>query len=721
MSVETELQNIGSIISQLQQGGDLKVGFYNANGLTELQKALKEAFKDIIEGTKVVKQKVIDADKKLKTQTGFVVSLSQKTVQEQEETQKKVAKETAKELSKAYDNATGPLKEILSKRDKVRTLFNDKLARNMFLASKSFEYGLKILSSIFNTTKKYGDIAKDLSDAGLMIGSNSSMLYKTTSGAMKNIESRATDFTNIITYSANQAGLKLEDFAEQLKNNSDLLVRFYSMNIEGTQEIGNLYGTIEKRAKDMSFANANAIVKHWGSTVLPLYSTEEYMADQLNTSFGNLSETMNYFMKATGKSAENLLKENELREKTTALEQLTAENPGLVASMKSVGYSDDMIMNALTGRITSELNLQLMNSPMFASGLRNVQQLIAQHRNDGYLNTKEGRELFANTLLQSVNNARSEKTNLRKMNSYLTFGTYMSYEEIRKRQGVDRLIDNGINPNANVLGQRSSQTEYVENLNDLNKDLNRLANTADEIKSWNLGSASWYSKQLDRIVYGIEKLLPSGASSPVLNRIASGIWTGLGVLGVGYTGYSLLRRGLGLSGKSLLSSSGQTVSQAGMLSKISPAMRTGLKIGGGVLGGLGGGYEAYQGIKNWNKNDSALTQGLSIGQIASGIGAAGALILAPFTGGATLPAAAWLGLGSGLFSMGASMSRSGSELEQSARRGSTEGQPYYFNSPEIVNKLNQIQTVCQSLYGVACANRQMNTFARMDAVSASNK
>ena len=134
-----------------------------------------------------------------------------------------------------------------------------------------------------------------------------------------------------------------------------------------------------------------------------------------------------------------------------------------------------------------------------------------------------------------------------------------------------------------------------------------------------------------------------------------------------------------------------------------------------ALGGAG--YGAVTGGLT-GMGAGALT-GAVIGGIIGAFGGPGGILLGAKAG--AIAGAKLGGVSGTLTGAFSGASSAGSQLEQSSRMGSTEKQPMYFNSPEIVNKLNQIQTVCQSLYGVACMNRQMNTFARMDTVSASYK
>ena len=579
-----------------------------------------------------------------------------------------------------------------------------------------------------------------MSDAGLMIGSTTNMLYKTAEGTYKRFSDGTTDFNAIITHSANLAGIRLEDFGDKLKENSSFLTRMYSMGVEGTAELGNLYATVAKRAGDMSQRNADTVVKQWAGAIQPLYTTEEIMSNKLNTSFDNLVETMNYFMKATGKSAENILKENEIKEKTLALERITAENPQIVSALKSVGYSDDMIMGALTGRITKELNMQLMNSPNFAAGFRNVQQMIQQHATDGYLNTDEGRKLFANTVLASVNNAQSDIRNIRNMSDYLTRRTYAGYDYIRSIEAVGRIRTNAINPNATILGQNSSQTAAVEASNELNRDTNKVVNDIKNILSPGMKNIAGILKIMDSVVgagrWGTNLI----SSNPIVNSLVGGLIWGGGAALTGWGAIHGLRTMMGGQGLgTMLTGAGQGVKNLFTLGGLKSA-GLGVARGGQIIAPIiAGGYTGsmtggWAGSHFESGGAGALAGGAVGGLSGAGVGAGVGAIFGGLVGllggplGVAGGAAAGAKLGALLGGTAGTLtgavsgaSASGSQLEQSARRGSTEGQPYYFNSPEIVNKLNQIQTVCQSLYGVACANRQMNTFARMDAVSASNK
>lgn len=728
MSAEEELSSIRQRLELLSSNGNvLSVGFFNAAALKLLEASVSNALISARSKSRQDYLKILKGAK-IPTQPGIDSSLD------------KHRKESTKAQEKLYNKYAGKLGSYFDNFKELKTIFGpgNEFARNLFLASKAFEAGTGILKKAFQASMTYMDAAKDLSDAGLMIGSSSNMLYRTVEGAYERFSDGTADFNSIITHSANLAGIRLEDFGEKLKNNSTFLTRMYAMGIEGTAEIGHLYATVAKRAGDMSQKNADAVVKQWSSAIMPFYTSEEIMANKLNGSFDNLVETMNYFMKATGKSAENLIKENEIKEKTAALEKLTAENPQIVSLMKSAGFSEEMIMHALTGRITGELNLQLMNSPIFSRGLQNVQQIIAQHRNDGYLNTTEGRQLFANTLLAAVNNAQPEKKRAMGNTGFWTYNSYMSYEEIRRRQGVEFLNPDFMNLNANVLGQNSSQTKIVESANELNRNRNKVLNDIHDLLSPSAKNIATITSIMSEITGIGHAVIPNSLTSPIMNTlIGGGALLGGGALatwgaihglrtmmGGGSLGTILKSAGTGAKALPLALKNGGVVLLKGA-GQFAPVLTGGLA--GSYFGGMAGSHA-----------DTALG-GAGYGAVAGGLSGMGAGALtgaiiggligafggpAGIVGGAKLGAIAGLKLGgvsgtlTGAFS---GASASGSQLEQSARRGSTEGQPYYFNSPEIVNKLNQIQTVCQSLYGVACANRQMNTFARMDAVSASNK
>lgn len=713
---EEELSSIRQRLELLSSNGNvLSVGFFNAAALKLLEASVSNALISARSKSRQDYLKILKGAK-IPTQPGIDSSLD------------KHRKESTKAQEKLYNKYAGKLGSYFDNFKELKTIFGpgNEFARNLFLASKAFEIGTGMLKKVFQSSITYLDAAKDLSDAGLMIGSTTNMLYKTAEGTYKRFSDGTTDFNTIITHSANLAGIRLEDFGDKLKENSSFLTRMYSMGIEGTAEIGNLYATVAKRAGDMSQRNADTVVKQWSSAIMPFYTSEEIMANKLNGSFDNLVETMNYFMKATGKSAENIIKENEIKEKTLALEKITAENPQIVSALKSVGYSDDMIMAALTGRITKELNMQLMNSPNFAAGFRNVQQMIQQHATDGYLNTDEGRRLFANAVLASANNAQTDIRNIRNMSDYLTRRTYAGYDYIRQIEAVGRIRPDAINPNATILGQNSSQTAAVEAANDLNRNTNAVVNDIKNILSPGMKNISSILNIMNGFVdvgrWGTNLI----SSNPIVNNLVGGlIWGGSAAL-TGWGAVKGIKTMMGL-GKGLTATSGTlnagAGATAGLLSKIPAGVRTTGRILGGV-GGVGFGlYDMYDAYRDYDKNSSGITQGLRIGQGLAGLASliGGGLLIAG-TGGLAAPILLGAGTVGGLtFGALADASEGGSKLEQSARRGSTEGQPYYFNSPEIVNKLNQIQTVCQSLYGVACMNRQMNTFARMDAVSASNK
>lgn len=726
-TTEEILENIyAKIDSVVRPSGDVSIGFFNQASLDSLIYGVAKGSAD---GSytgllKYYENKKKNQDKQTATQLEKYIKDGIVRVYNGN---KKIAGETAKELKNGFKEAAskfGKVGEIYSKIDDTLKIFKSgsSFTKNLFLASKAFEAGTGILKKAFQASMTYMDAAKDLSDAGLMIGSSSNMLYRTVEGAYERFSDGTADFNSIITHSANLAGIRLEDFGEKLKNNSTFLTRMYAMGVEGTAEIGHLYATVAKRAGDMSQRNADAVVKQWSSAIMPFYTSEEIMANKLNGSFDNLVETMNYFMKATGKSAENLIKENELKEKTAALEKLTAENPVIASLMKSAGFSEEMIMHALTGRITGELNLQLMNSPIFSRGLQNVRQIIAQHRNDGYLNTEEGRKLFANTLLSAVNNAEPEKKRAMENNGYWTYNSYMSYEEIRRRQGVEFLNPDFMNLNANVLGQNSSQTKMVESANELNRNRNKVLNDILDLLSPSATNIATITTIMSEITGIGHAVAPNSLTSPIMNTlIGGGALLGGGALATWGTIYGLKTMMGGGLFKSGLAASGAGAQTAGGIPLSSALIRsataktalatTGRALGAGASAAIAG-YNLYDEWETSSKTKKA-------SQLASLLLGIGGLIAAPFSGGLSLALTAG-SIGTGALS-GFLPDKAGSQLEQSARRGSTEGQPYYFNSPEIVNKLNQIQTVCQSLYGVACMNKQMNTFARMDAVSASYK
>jgi len=363
-----------------------------------------------------------------------------------------------------------------------------------------------------------------------------------------------------------------------------------------------------------------------------------------------------------------------------------------------------------------------MNSPNFAAGFRNVQQMIQQHATDGYLNTDEGRRLFANTVLASANNAQTDIRNIRNMSDYLTRRTYAGYDYIRQIEAVGRIRTNAINPNATILGQNSSQTRAVEASNEFNRNTNRVVNDIKDLLSPGMKNLARIQEGMAKVTGAIDSILPNSLTSPIANALIGG---GIQLLGTGLAvgssiwmtksilGGGLFKSGLAASGAGTQTAGGIPLSSALIRSATAKTAlaTTGRALGAGASAAIAG-YNLYDEWETSSKTKKAA-------QWASLLLGIGGLIAAPFSGGLSLALTAG-SIGTGALS-GFLPDKAGSQLEQSVRRGSTEGQPYYFNSPEIVNKLNQIQTVCQSLYGVACANRQMNTFARMDAVSASNK
>lgn len=710
----------------------ISIGFFNDVATERLQKIIE---KSVLEARNKIKNKR-DADP---------IPAVNNVASEVSKSSNKVAteiKNAANQQKKDIREYGGKLGSYFSKFKEIKDIFSpgNEFARNLFLASKAFEVGTGILKKVFEASVSYLDTAKDLSDAGLMIGSASGMLYRTVEGAYDRFSDGTADFNAIITHSANLAGIRLEDFGDKLKENSSFLTRMYSMGIEGTAEIGNLYATVAKKAGDMSQKNADTVVKQWAGAIQPLYTTEEIMSNKLNTSFDNLVETMNYFMKATGKSAENILKENEIKEKTLALERITAENPQIVSALKSVGYSDDMIMGALTGRITKELNMQLMNSPNFAAGFRNVQQMIQQHATDGYLNTDEGRQLFANTVLASVNNAQSDIRNIRNMSDYLTRRTYAGYDYIRQIEAVGRIRTDAINPNATILGQNSSQTAAVEASNELNRDTNKIVNDIKNILSPGMKNIAGILKIMDSVVSAGRWGTNLISSNPIANSLVGGLIWGGGAALAGWgaihgirammsgAGLGTMMSGAGAGIKSLFTVGGLKTAGLGLVKGgqvIAPI------IAGGYTGSITGGWA---GSHFESGGAGALAGGAVGGLSGAGVGAGVGAIFGGLVGllggplGVAGGAAAGAKLGALLGGTAGTLtgsisgaSRAGSQLEQSYYRGSSEGQPMYFNSPEIVGKLNQIQSVCQNLYSVACINSQRQVFVRMDNLSAENK
>jgi hypothetical protein len=310
----------------------------------------------------------------------------------------------------------------------------------------------------------------------------------------------------------------------------------------------------------------------------------------------------------------------------------------------------------------------------------------------------------------------------------LTRFSYAPYEFIRQIEAVGRINTDALDLNATVRGQNSSQTALVESSNEANRDINEIKNNITNTISPEMENLSGIYKILSHVTGVGANITGVVSSNPLLNKIVGGAWSIGGPALIAYGAikgakmmYGLARGVMGATGAgagATATGAGATATGAGAAAGILPKV---LKFGGGVLGGISGAYNVYDGIKNWDSNGSTLNKGLRIGQIGTGIAALAALLAAPFTGGTSLlPLVGALGLGSGLLGLGADAT-AGSKLEESAKRGASEEQPNYFTSPEIVNKLTQIQVICQSLYGVACMNKQANTFARMDTVSASYK
>jgi hypothetical protein len=477
--------------------------------------------------------------------------------------QDKQGKEAAKQDNAQHNETIGVAKELLSNvktgnrtADKIirlvsgsaNTLNNlkDVNTRNLEISKMILTATIKMATMYATNTYQFAKIASELSHSGIVIGKGTSLLEQSANGAYKTIQAKGEDFADVLSQSALLANKNIQEFAEDLKRNSQAVSRWYGMGIDGSRELGNQYKQVMEQNKTLSFENSDLVVSYFNNTVIPMFSKEEYMFGGLNTQVGILAKNMHDLSRATGTSVDNLLKEQQIKTENMWFKRFQDQHPEYTALFRRSGLTDSMMKYLATGKITPDLNMELLNTPELYNILSRASVEFRLMERSGTL--KQGYNAFARNFAATLSayKGSGEARGLERWARNLYMNTYADGSPLEKST-LPLALTPYMNWDADEIAEATAQDRLVENLNDVSRELNNL----------NTQFLNFFSMRMEKLedlvgfsyyaLEGAQGLIPnsSGWNSALYSAMSGTAFAG-GVAASLFTTKMVGRWGLGL-------------------------------------------------------------------------------------------------------------------------------------------------------------------------------
>ena len=267
--------------------------------------------------------------------------MAKETLKQQQEVAKvteqvKKTEEAVKKETEARDRADNNALKSLGKLEKEA----EKTTNNLALVTR---IGQQLAGIIVDSVKQMGENAKKFATFAQGL---------TSAGV--SIMDGGKGFRESLTDSANKIGMKTDEFVKMVSGNSQALARLSASGVNQMNYMTDAmaqYQTVAGASRE----DAVAVWDYMSERILKFDTDEQIRNRNMATESRILLEHFRDLSFATGKSVENLVKEEEARKKNYLMLMMEKNRPELTNKINAMQMPEAVREYALTGRQTPEL------------------------------------------------------------------------------------------------------------------------------------------------------------------------------------------------------------------------------------------------------------------------------------------------------------------------------------------------------------------------------
>lgn len=325
--------------------------------------------------------------------------MAKETLKQQQEVAKvteqvKKTEEAVKKETEARDRADNNALKSLGKLEKEA----EKTTNNLALVTR---IGQQLAGIIVDSVKQMGENAKKFATFAQGL---------TSAGV--SIMDGGKGFRESLTDSANKIGLKTDEFVRMVSGNSQALARLSASGINQMNYMTDAmaqYRTVAGASKE----DAAAVWDYMSERILKFDTDEQLRNRNMATESRILLEHFRDLSFATGKSVENLVKEEEARKKNYLMLMMEKNRPELANKINAMQMPEAVREYALTGRQTPELMRLVGLNPEVGQ----LMSLFDRMRNDSSYD-KISMEDYANMVNPIVDRIKATAQGFTQMGPY---------------------------------------------------------------------------------------------------------------------------------------------------------------------------------------------------------------------------------------------------------------------------------------------------------------
>lgn len=325
--------------------------------------------------------------------------MAKETLKQQQEVAKvteqvKKTEEAVKKETEARDRADNNALKSLGKLEKEA----EKTTNNLALVTR---IGQQLAGIIVDSVKQMGENAKKFATFAQGL---------TSAGV--SIMDGGKGFRESLTDSANKIGMKTDEFVKMVSGNSQALARLSASGVNQMNYMTDAmaqYQTVAGASRE----DAAAVWDYMSERILKFDTDEQIRNRNMTTESRILLEHFRDLSFATGKSVENLVKEQEARKKNYLMAMFEKNRPELANKINAMQMPEAVREYALTGRQTPELMRLIGLNPEVGQ----LMSLFDRMRNDRSYD-KISMEDYANMVNPIVDRIKANAQGFTQMGPY---------------------------------------------------------------------------------------------------------------------------------------------------------------------------------------------------------------------------------------------------------------------------------------------------------------
>lgn len=325
--------------------------------------------------------------------------MAKETLKQQQEVAKvteqvKKTEEAVKKETEARDRADNNALKSLGKLEKEA----EKTSNNLALVTR---IGQQLAGIIVDSVKQMGENAKKFATFAQGL---------TSAGV--SIMDGGKGFRESLTDSANKIGMKTDEFVKMVSGNSQALARLSASGVNQMNYMTDAmaqYQTVAGASRE----DAAAVWDYMSERILKFDTDEQIRNRNMTIESRILLEHFRDLSFATGKSVENLVKEQEARKKNYLMAMFEKNRPELTNKINAMQMPEAVREYALTGRQTPELMRLIGLNPEVGQ----LMSLFDRMRNDRSYD-KISMEDYANMVNPIVDRIKANAQGFTQMGPY---------------------------------------------------------------------------------------------------------------------------------------------------------------------------------------------------------------------------------------------------------------------------------------------------------------